>query len=207
MNSKFFSEWLDDIDAKIKKNCRQILPFIDNCPCHPVDIQLSNVKIVFSQADAANIVQPLDQGVIHSFKHHYRQMLVKLINAQCATICSVDQITVMTLEAILWMGVTCNKATDTTIRYYFRVGDFSHTLSDQQTFQNEVLSMNEGSNQDPIKQLDDLRSHIRIDGNQLSAVDLVDIDPNIPVFNEWNRNRDLLIEIVSIDHTEDRKKE
>ena len=131
MNSKIFLEWLDDIDAKIKKNCRQILPFINNCSCHPVDVQLSNAKIVFSQANAANIVQPLDQGVTHSFKCHYRQMLVKLINAQCATICSVDQITVMALDTILWIGVTCSKVTNTTIRYCFRVGSFSHTLSAQ----------------------------------------------------------------------------
>ena len=73
MNSKIFSEWLDDIDAKIKKNCQQILPFIDNCPCHPLDVQLYNVKIVFSQANAANIVQRLDQGVIRSFKCHTRE--------------------------------------------------------------------------------------------------------------------------------------
>ena len=65
------------------------------------------------------------------------------------------------------------------------------------------LSGQPNSSQDPIKQLDDLRSHVRIDGNQLSTLELVNIDSSIPVCNEWNGNRNFLVEIVSVYRIED----
>ena len=51
--------------------------------------------------------------------------------------------------------------------------------------------------QDPTKQLDDLLTHLQIGSNRMSAVELINIDSNIPVFNEWNDNSDLLIEIIN----------
>ena len=165
MDLKIFPECLDDIEAKMKKISRQILLFTDNCLHHLVDVQLSNVKLVFFSANTKSIVQPLDQGVIDSFKCHCRQMLVRHTIAQCTTICSVDKITVMALDAILWIGMTWKKVTDTTISNCFLAGGFSRTLSDQQTFQNEALPTNDGSSQDPIKQLDDILSHVHIDDN------------------------------------------
>ena len=58
--------------------------------------------------------------------------------------------------------------------------------------------MEDGSNQDPIKHCDDLLAHARIDGNQRSATEVVNIDSNIRAFNEWNNNRDLLVEVVGV---------
>ena len=108
----------------------------------------------------------------------------------------------MALHAIRRIDVTRNKVTDTTIRNCFHAVGYSRTLSDQQTFQNEAVSTDDGSNQDPIKHLDDLLSHVRIDGSQRSATEVVNIGSNIPAFNEWNNNRDLLAEIVGVDHIE-----
>ena len=70
-------------------------------------------------------------------------------------------------------------------------------------FENDASSTDDGSSQDPIKQLDDLPSHVRVDGNQLLALELVNIDSSIPVCNEWNGNRNFLVEIVSVYHIED----
>ena len=75
MNSEIFSDkWSDDTDAKMKKNCRQTLLFIDNCPYHLVDVQLHNVKLVLFPTNMTSIAQPLDQDAIHSFKCHCRQI-------------------------------------------------------------------------------------------------------------------------------------
>ena len=71
MNSEIFSNKRpDNIDAKMKKNCRQTLLFIDNCPYHLADVQLHSVKLVLFPTNMTSIVQPLDQDVIHSFKCH-----------------------------------------------------------------------------------------------------------------------------------------
>ena len=68
------------------------------------------------------------------------------------------------------------------------------------------MSTDDGSNQDPIEQLDDI-SHVCIDDNQLLAAELDNICSNILIFNEWDGNRDLLVEIVSVDRIEDNKDE
>ena len=76
-------------------------------------------------------------------------------------------------------------------------------MSNQQIFKNDASSTDDGSSQDPIKQLDDLPSHVCIDGNKPSALELVNIDSSIPVCNEWNGNRNFLVEIVSVYRIED----
>ena len=164
-------------------------------------------KSFFLGPNTTSIVQPLDQGVIHSFKCHHYQMLVKRIIAQCTMICNVDQIMVTAFDASRWTAVARNKVTDITARSCFRTAGFSLMLSDQQTFKNDALSTDDGSNQDPTKQLSDLLSHVRIDDNQPSTEELVNTDSNILVFNEWNNTRDLLVKIVSVDHFEDNEDE
>ena len=166
-------------------------------------MQLSNVKLSFLRANTTSIVQPLDHGIMYSFKCHYRQMLVKRIITQCTTIYTVDQITGTGFDAIRWIDVAWNNVADVIIRNCLRATGFSCALSDQQTFKNDASSTHDGGSQDLTKQLDDLPSHVRIDSNQLSALELVNIDSSIPVCHEWNGNRNFLVEIVSVYRIED----
>ncbi|CAF4853358.1 unnamed protein product, partial [Rotaria magnacalcarata] len=64
--------------------------------------------------------QPLDQGVIHSFKCYYRQKLVKHIIAQCTLAQAADQISITVLDAIKWIDLSWEKAAENTIRNGFR---------------------------------------------------------------------------------------
>ncbi|CAM4833278.1 unnamed protein product [Rotaria magnacalcarata] len=202
MNAKLFSDWLADINTKMKISSRQILLFLDNAPCHPVDVQLSNIELVFFPPNTTSTVQPLDQGVIHSFKCHYRRMFVKHIIAQCTMAHSIDHITVTALDAIRWIHEAWNTVTNITIRNCFRTAGFSFISTDQQTSNYDIMLIDNDDNQDPIKYLDDLLSHLLIGGNRMSAIELVNIDCDIPVFNEWSDNNDLLVEIVNTDITE-----
>ncbi|CAF0924554.1 unnamed protein product [Rotaria sordida] len=56
MNAKLFSEWLTDINQIMKKNSRQILLFLDNAPCHPIDVQLSNITLIFFPPNTTSTV-------------------------------------------------------------------------------------------------------------------------------------------------------
>ena len=47
MNVKLFERWLTNLNSSMKKQNRHILLFLDNAPCHPPDIQLTNVKLQF----------------------------------------------------------------------------------------------------------------------------------------------------------------
>ena len=128
-------------------------------------MQLFNDKLSFLRANTTSIVQPLDPGVMYFFKYHYRQMLVKRIITQCTTIYAVDQIMGTRFDAIRWIDAAWNNVADIIIRNCLRATGFSRALSNQQTFKNDASSTDDDSSQDPIKQLDDIPSCVRIDGN------------------------------------------
>jgi hypothetical protein len=51
---------------------RKILLFIDQCAAHPQDTSyLKNVNVEIFPPTCTSILQPLDQGIIRSFKHYY----------------------------------------------------------------------------------------------------------------------------------------
>ena len=46
--------------------------FVDNCAAHPKDTSfLRNVKVVRYPANCTSTLQPLDLGIIHTFKAYY----------------------------------------------------------------------------------------------------------------------------------------
>jgi hypothetical protein len=60
----------------MKKENRSVILFHDNATCHP-RVTLSNVKITRFPANATSALQPMDMGVIYTFKLHYRQFLMQ----------------------------------------------------------------------------------------------------------------------------------
>jgi hypothetical protein len=48
INSKIFTEWLNELDLMVQKQKRNILLFLDNAPVHLPDVQLKNVTLKFS---------------------------------------------------------------------------------------------------------------------------------------------------------------
>jgi hypothetical protein len=64
MTAPTMEEWLNMFNAKIKKGNRN---FINNATCHP-KVTLSN---------ATSVLQPMDMGVIYTFKSHFRRFLMQ----------------------------------------------------------------------------------------------------------------------------------
>jgi hypothetical protein len=54
-------------NAKMKMENRNVILFLDNATCHP-KVTLSNVKIAWLPANATHVLQPMDMGVIYTFK-------------------------------------------------------------------------------------------------------------------------------------------
>ncbi|XP_051170921.1 tigger transposable element-derived protein 6-like [Leptopilina boulardi] len=77
MTRNIFTEWLHKVNNNMKKKKTKILLFVDNCAAHSKLPKLTHVKIVFLPAHTTSQLQPLDQGVIHAFKRHYRTEVVK----------------------------------------------------------------------------------------------------------------------------------
>lgn len=56
---------------------RKIVLFIDNASCHKVTVDLQNINVQFLPPNTTALIQPLDQGIIHSFKSNYRQIIIR----------------------------------------------------------------------------------------------------------------------------------
>ena len=81
MTSEIMDDILASLNQRLKREDRHILLLLDNAPCHPRDYQdsstFSNIKVVFFPVNTTSRLQPLDAGVIQSFKCQYRALLIK----------------------------------------------------------------------------------------------------------------------------------
>jgi hypothetical protein len=95
-------EWLNMFNAKMKKENRNVIFFLDNATCHP-KVTLSNVNIAWFPANATRVLQPLDMG---TFKSHYRQFLFQslFLNIEEADSSYALARSVSVLDAANWIG-------------------------------------------------------------------------------------------------------
>lgn len=77
MNTKIFRDIVTNFNKRMMKERRKVLLFSDNCSSHKLSDNFSNVKLIFLPANTTSVLQPLDQGIIHSFKSKYRAKLAQ----------------------------------------------------------------------------------------------------------------------------------
>jgi len=51
-------------DARMGREGRKVLAFVDNCAAHPKDMNMKNVRVEFVPANCTSQLQPLDLGII-----------------------------------------------------------------------------------------------------------------------------------------------
>ena len=78
MTGDIFTEWIRKFDSRMSLQNRKIALLLDNCSAHPKYISgLKSVKMFFLPPNCTSILQPMDQGIIRCFKHHYRSSINK----------------------------------------------------------------------------------------------------------------------------------
>ncbi|CAE1165064.1 unnamed protein product [Acanthosepion pharaonis] len=80
MTSQLFTDVMKTLDRKMFAQNRKIILFLDNATCHNLlpGSNLSNIKLSFMPPNTTSLIQPLDQGIIRSFKAYYRRELVRM---------------------------------------------------------------------------------------------------------------------------------
>lgn len=126
MTSELFSQWLKTWDKKLD---RKILLFIDNCPAHPAVTGLANIRVAYLPPNTTSMIQPLDQGIINTFKGHYRRMICeKLLSAmdEGDDMINLESVAkrITVLDAITYAALAWNKMTKETISNCFRKAGF-----------------------------------------------------------------------------------
>ena len=112
MNSDILMEILSKLIRRLSREHRSIIPYMDNAPCHPedLDVKFEKIKIVFLPKNTTSRLQPLDLGIIQAFKlEYYKRPLTHVVSKldQCNSASDVCK-SVDFLQAIRWTSMTWN---------------------------------------------------------------------------------------------------
>jgi hypothetical protein len=114
------------LEQRIKAKNRKILLVVDNCPAHPHNQDLSNIKLVFLPPNATPALQPTDMGIIKSFMGYFRRFLVlQLIDRRERGLHG----NVSLLDSIRLLKDAWNTVTPATVINFFRKSGFSGEFS------------------------------------------------------------------------------
>lgn len=131
MTTAIFTEWLQEWDKCLN---RKILLLIDNCPAHPRDVTLKNIKVVYLPANTTSLIQPCDQGVIRTMKAYYRHgmrsRILRWIDAELEKgekDFQANDLAKKTslLDAVHLLATSWLSVTSTTVRNCFKKGGFT----------------------------------------------------------------------------------
>lgn len=119
MTLKIFYEWLKWFDGRIN---RKVLLILDNCSAHGKAESLpplTNTEVLYLPPNMTSKIQPMDAGIIRSFKARYRlhfsrQLLSNIENGFSAP-AKIDILTGIRFTVQAW-----NEVQDTTIANCFR---------------------------------------------------------------------------------------
>ena len=124
MTEVIFTEFLTDLNRKMKIAKRNIIIFMDNFSGHP-DLVLSNVKIQFLPGCTTSKLQPLDQGIIWSFKSIFKtKVLQKMATILEDTTKSIDDAKINLFDAVQFVKQSWDEVTPQTIINCFKESGF-----------------------------------------------------------------------------------
>lgn len=116
MTADIFERELRLWDKQLIRENRHILLLVDNCPAHPHLSNLKNIKLEFFPPNFTSVLQPMDQGVIHSLKVHYRRHLM-ISNLKCIE--SSTPVAINLLDAIEMVSKAWQQVSQKTIKNCF----------------------------------------------------------------------------------------
>ena len=82
MLTTLFQDWLCDFDRQVgqKHRGQRVLLLLDNCTSHKLgSLDLLNVDVHFLPPNTTSKIQPMDAGIIMSFKKHYRYYHIRYV--------------------------------------------------------------------------------------------------------------------------------
>jgi hypothetical protein len=80
MLAVLFQEWLKEFDYQMARKYKnqRVLLLLDNCTSHKIGgVSLKNTDVYFLPKNTTSKIQPMDAGIILSFKKHYRHFQLR----------------------------------------------------------------------------------------------------------------------------------
>ena len=96
MRSDIFEEWLKYTNNIFRVQNRKILLLVDNASSHinPDELNLSHMKVKFLPSNTTAHLQPMDVGIINSFKAIYKQHYIRHILYQFDTNIDLNKLSI-----------------------------------------------------------------------------------------------------------------
>ncbi|CAB5352778.1 unnamed protein product [Rhizophagus irregularis] len=118
MITTLFQEWIQDFDHQVaqKHGGQRVLLLLDNCTSHKLEgLTLSHVDVHFLPPNTTSKIQPMDSGIIMSFKKHYRHHHICWILEQIEAGEFIQDLKMDVLQAIQYIIKSWNEVTAETI--------------------------------------------------------------------------------------------
>ncbi len=77
MTFDIFNKWLNKLDGMFATQRRKVALIVDNCPADKCTIALSSIELFFLPPNSTPLIQPMDAGIIRSFKAILRNELFR----------------------------------------------------------------------------------------------------------------------------------
>jgi hypothetical protein len=114
MTFELFSSWITKWDKDLAVQKRHILLLVDNFSGHgePPEYKLTNIRLEFFAPNLTSHIQPLDAGIIATFKCYYRSNFINYSlqrydsEVPIAEIYKINQLDAMKLAQDAWFSVT-----------------------------------------------------------------------------------------------------
>ena len=107
MRTEIMANVLTKLNSKMKRENRHIILFLDNASCHLSSLKgmFSNVQIEFLPKNTTSRTQPLDAGIIKTWKMYYKRKLLRHVASEIDGKKTASEIvkSVNLLMAIRWM--------------------------------------------------------------------------------------------------------
>ena len=162
MTSKLFDEWLKEENRKLALRKKKAVLFLDNAPCHP-NVALSNIVLKFLPPNTTAATQPLDQGIIKSFKSHYRKaMLTRIVNCMDNAASVEDVVKGFSVFTVIQMiDKAWDSVTESTIKNCFKKAGIVREASERENI--DELEVVEESEEIMANMLDNLPGDYAMD--------------------------------------------
>lgn len=109
MTSDLFGKIMLKLNKIMKKQKRNILVMLDNCSSHP-KLNFTNIKLMFFPPNTTSRLQPLDAGIIRSFKQRFRnhmiEYIIEILDGNGDRDCNVVVKSITLLKAIYMMDLS-----------------------------------------------------------------------------------------------------
>jgi DDE superfamily endonuclease len=133
MTGSLFETYMKKLDRKFSLQGRKVIIFADNCSAHPPSLQetLGHIQLEFLPKNTTSVVQPMDQGVIHSLKSKYRvKLLTHIIKEVEGKEKTASDVKIDVLMAMNWVKFAWDSVTKDTIANCFREALFVKDAAD-----------------------------------------------------------------------------